>query len=432
MPHYTNILPGLIFILLHFFVFLFNFLLWDKKLFHPAVLFSFLWFSILIIHFFFRFTILDQLGPLSVRLHLVLLIGTVCFSLGGIPQYIYNRQLGVSKKKTILTPVEINMVFKVVLVTIIFIGLPFYIQASYKIFLASQAEEFFKGLRHELTEGYGDVGPVKYLIPIAYLVYAINLYSYYHKKNSINLVLLIITLLSLVTYAIFATGRTYFLMILSIYLGIGVFANQKFSLKKYVGAFGIFILTFSLIGIIYGKGGSAYYSFKENINASAENLGIYLVTPLNALDVEMDNKALISSEGDNTLRFFIKLGMELNLLPKRKVVDLIQDYSFVPYPTNVYTYYSPYIRDFGIGYAWLMLGFFGAIHTWLYSKAVNTGSIKYIFYYAFLLHPLLLSFFSDEYLTLFSFWFQLFIFNEVVVVANSLFVKYSLHLSKKN
>ncbi len=418
MPQVIDILTYLVFLLLHFFVFLFNYLLWNRKLFQPAVLFSLVWLVILIVHLFFRVTILDELGSLSLRLHFIFLAGTVFFSLGGVLIYIYNKQIGIYKKVEIAVPTEINRWFKLSLVSIIFLGLPLYIQASYKIFLASQAENFFTGLRGELVYGQADIGPLKYLMSLSFVTYAITLYDYYNKRNRFNLNLLIISLLILIGYAIFSTGRTYFFLILTIYLGIGLFVNKKFSIKRYSLAFAFFIITFISIGAIYGKGASTYYSTKENIEEVGENLGIYLVTSLNALDIELNDNTGLKTNGENTLRLFIKIGMSLGLIPEKQMANLAQDFVYVPYATNVYTYYSPYIKDFGLGYAYLILFLIGTFHAWLHNMAITTYKIRYIFYYAFLLFPLFLSFFADEYLTLLSFWLQLFFLTEVLFSLN--------------
>jgi oligosaccharide repeat unit polymerase len=377
---------------------------------------------IVILHFIFQFTLLDKLEPLNVYTYLIFFIGTVFFSAGSLMVYKYGGKTGVFDHIYPRAQLQTSVLFRIGLVGIITVGLPFYIQAAIKIFIASQAEDFFSGLRHEMGYGDADIGPLKYLMPLACVTYALNLYAFYQQKNGLNRGLLILTFLLLATYAVLTTGRTYFFMILSIYIGISSLINPKFSLKKYFWLLVVFLILFMAIGVMFGKGGNADNSFNDNLKASSENVGIYLVSSLNALQIETDNHSKISTDGDNTLRFFVKLGMQLNLIPKRKVNDLIQEFVFVPYPTNVYTYYSPYIRDFGRVYAWIMLGIFGAIHTWLYNRAAYKKSMRGILYSTFLLFPLLLSFFADQYLTLFSFWFQLIFFTELLLFVNKLFL----------
>ncbi len=418
-----NITTDIVFILLHFFALLFSYQVTGKKYFQPAVLFSLVWLGILILHFVLRFTLLNKLESLHINVYLIFFIGNLFFIAGSVlanfsfEHGVLKRMLSPSQQ---LPPSLPSFRLRVIATTIIFAGLPFYIQAAFKIFLASQAENFFSGLRYELSYGDADIGPLKYLMPLAYVVFSFNLYTFYLQRNPVNKALLIITLLLLVTYAVFATGRTYFLMILSIYAGISFFVNSKFSIKKYLLAFVIFFLLFIGVGIIYGKGGSTEDSFQENVQSSTANAGIYLVTSLNALEIETSGTSFSMEHGDNTLRFFIKIGMQLNLIQKRKVNELVQEFVFVPYATNVFTFYSPYIRDFGRIYAWLMLAFFGVLHTWLFNRSFYLKNMRSVFYYSFLLFPLFLSFFADQYLSLFSFWFQMFFFTELLIFINGL------------
>jgi oligosaccharide repeat unit polymerase len=140
---------------------------------------------------------------------------------------------------------------------------------------------------------------------------------------------------------------------------------------------------------------------------------------LNALDIELQTKNTEFQNGNNTLRFFIKAGQKIGLFKDKKITDLIQEYQFVPYATNVYTFYSPYIRDMGLIYAFFILSMIAIVHTWLYKIAQTVPKAR--LYYSFLLFPLLLTFFADQYLSLFSFWLQIFLLTELIYFINKLF-----------
>ena len=426
MLQLNDILIQIIFILLHLFVFLFTYRLLEEKIFQPAVIFSLVWLVIIAMRFLFKITILDELEPISLEAYLIFFTGTVFFSVGSI---IMNGSLKKLERPVTTTNnlPDISLSVRAASVAIIVIGLPFYIQAAIKIFLASQLEDFFVGLRYQISYEEADIGPLKYLMPLAYVILALNLYAYYKDKTRMNIFLLIITLLVTIAYAILATGRTFFFMILVIYLAISYLANIKFTLKKYAAALGGFLIIFVLIGIVLGKGGSTEDSIKDNLHTSAEFLGIYLVTSLNAFDKQLHQHTEGTSNGDNSLRFFMKAGMQLELLPRRKIADpSSQEFVFVPYPTNVYTYYNFYMLDFGRMYAWIMLAVFGALHTWLFRIAVYAKNKRAMLYYTFLLFPLMLSFFSDLYLSLFSLWVQIVFFTEMVFFANKLVLKRKL------
>lgn len=427
MPELNNILLELIFILLHFFLFAANFFIMKRKIMNPAVLFSLLWFSILLLHFIFSFTLLDELFPLTLSSYVVFFVGALAFSFGSFIQTVlWQKKKIFSNNKNCLSHIygdQIALPFRFFLLAIVVIGLPFFLVESYKIYITSNVENFFIGLRTELVYGDEDIGSLKYLLPFSFVTYTINLQSYLKEKNQKNKILFIISLLVTIIYAIFTTGRIIFLAVLAVYIGMSFIFNSSFSVIKFLLPILIFLIIFTSFGIIYGKGGDLDASIKENIKPAAQTTAIYMVASLNAFDLDMHHQFRVNYSPDNSLRFFIKLGRAVNLISHSKENDLLTPFVFVPYPTNVYTFYSPYIRDFGRFYSWFMIALFGFIHTFLYNKAISTRSLRYSLYYSIMLFPLLISFFADQYLTLTSFWFQILFFTEAIIFFNKFFDK---------
>ncbi len=419
----SNILISITFILLHFFLFLFNFHVFGKKYFQPAVLFSLLWLVIVSIHFACSLTILDKLDPLSVSTYLLFFIGAVCFSLGS---FLVHASWQKRNMAAIVPPpvaeYQISLLLRLTVLAIALLGLPFYIRATYQVFIASQIENFFEGVRTAITYYDEDVGPTKYLSSFSYLVFAIMLYAFLQKRNWTNRIMLILSLLASLTYAVLSTGRTFFLIILVLYVGVSYFFSNRFVIKKYIWLAAAFLAFFMLIGVFWGKGGDKESSAKDNLRASTEVTATYLVLSLNAMDYENTHFMKINYRGDNTLRFFIKTGKQLNLISEKKVARLVKEFLFLPYGTNVYTVYSDYIHDFGKLFAWCMIFLFGILHTWIHNQAARTKSFRYVLYFSFLLFPLLMSFFQDQYMSLFSTWLQIVFYVEVFLVVNKIFI----------
>lgn len=426
MYQFNDILTSLIFIILHFGLFLINYKIFAKKFFQPVVLFSFLWFAIVSLHFILSFTILDELVPLNINTYWIFFIGAICFSLGGfLVQATSQRNatgINVSAFAGSVADLNISLKLRIIFTAIIILGLPFYIQATYRVFLASQIDDFFAGVRTAITYYEEDIGPTKYLLSFSFVVFGINLYSFFKAKTKINKLILYICLIVTLAYAVLATGRTFFLMILAIYMGISYMQGRRTSIRKYILLFFGFIVFFMGIGIFWGKSGDKRSSLTENIKVSTEVTATYLVLSLSALDNETTHHQEINYKGENTLRFFVKIAQQINLMPNKKVTNLVKEFLFIPYGTNVYTFYSDYIKDFGKLYAWFMIMLFGALHTWLHNKASKTRTFRYAIYFSFLLYPLLISFFQDGYMTLFSTWLQVIFYVEVFLVLNKLFV----------
>lgn len=420
-----NILVSLTFIFLHCLLFILNYKLMRKRILHPAVLFSLVWLVVVTAHFIFSFTILDELPPLSITTYLVFFVGTLSFSLGAfLETIILTGKMSATAEPLEAPGADKNNISKrvlYILVAIVVIGLPFFLQASYRIFIASNIDNFFVGLRSELLYGDEDIGALKYLFAFSLVVFAFVLQSYLKKKDLRGRILVIISFIATMLYAIFTTGRLLFLFVLAVYLGMRFIHGRAFSTKKVMGLAAIFMVVFIVFGVVYGKGGNIEGSAYENVKPAAEGTAIYMVASLNALDKEMQNPFLVNYNGNNSLRFFLKVAKTLNIIPNAEVSDLIPDFVLVPYPTNVYTMYSPYIRDFGILYAWLIVAFLGFLHALLFNKASEKKNFRLSFWYSLLLFPLIVSFFADQYFSLLSFWIQFAVFIEAVILLNKLF-----------
>jgi oligosaccharide repeat unit polymerase len=350
----------------------------------------------------------------------------LAFSFGSFIQTVYWQKQEIFKNKITYIPHiyenQISIILRFILLVIILIGLPFFLEASYKIFISSNVENFFIGLRTELIYGDKDIGPLKYLFPFSFVVFAINLQSFVKEKNLKNKILFITSFLATIVYAVFSTGRLLFLLVLVVYVGINFLYNKNFSFKKLSKLIIIFMTIFICLGIVYSKGGSLENTAKENITPAVQSTAIYIVAPLNALDWEMHHQFTVNYNGNNSFRFFVKIGEQLNLISNAKVNELLTPFIFVPYLTNVYTFYRPYIKDFGRVYSWFMIALFGLIHTFLYNKAIATKNLRYSLYYSIMLFPLMISFFADQYLALTSFWLQIAFFIEGIIFLNKYFI----------
>lgn len=416
----ATILIDITFILLNLCVFLFNYVITGKKLYQPSVLFSLLWFSILLLHLVFRVTILDELYPLTLGSYLIFFAGSISFSIGAFLVNLYNQVHSVKVKHSdIQSPViKISLFLRIFFTTIVLAGLPFFIQAAIKLFIQSESENFFKGLRYEMAYGDTGLGPLKYLLAFSYVVFAISYYAYVNEKKVVNLVVMLISLIATITYSVFSSGRSVFFIILTLYIGISFLYSKGSAIKKYAWLVLLFIPLFMVLGILTDKGGSKENSLKDNIEGSTEAVAIYIATPLNAFDLERKNFQGPDYTGENTLRFFIIIGQSFGLFENRKVKELVQEFVFVPYPTNVYTYYSPYIRDFGLLYSLIILSCIGALHTWLCNMALKKRTLRYSLYYSFLLYPLIMTYFTDQYFSLLSSWIQTVVFIELALFLN--------------
>ncbi|MFT3682432.1 MAG: O-antigen polymerase [Ferruginibacter sp.] len=413
-----DIMTEAVFISLHFVVFLLSFYLLDKKISQPATLFAFIWFLITAAHLFFKLTVLEEMGTPAVETYLIFLTGNISFTCGSliINQYYVPRFSAVISPPPAPQPIHANL--RIFFTLFLLAALPLYIKKAFDIFIASQVEEFFMGIKYEISYGEANFGVFIYLLQLSYVVFGINLYTWNVEKSRKNLVLMICSLSCALVYAVFASGRLHFFMVLCIYLGVTFFSGKKIALKKIAMPALVFFLFFFLAGVIYKKGGDIDNSLSENIQSGTESLGLYIVIPLDGLDYDLARHVSENTDGERTFRFFIKLAKETGIAPNLKPKKLLQEFVLTPYPTNVYTFYSSYILDFGKLYAWVMLFMYGMLHTFLYNISLLKRRLNTILYYSFLLFPLMLTFFDDLYMSVFSFWLQLIAFTEIILFAD--------------
>lgn len=92
---------------------------------------------------------------------------------------------------------------------------------------------------------------------------------------------------------------------------------------------------------------------------------------------------------------------------------------------NVYTSLKWYANDFGLVYALLIQFVFGVIHFWLYFKMYQKRSTGYLIACATSMYPLLMQFFSDQYVTSTTLWI-------VYFLSGMVFLRTPLFLTRKN
>ena len=159
-----------------------------------------------------------------------------------------------------------------------------------------------------------------------------------------------------------------------------------------------------LVASLTSKGASTDASFSDNMSSFIESAHSYLIAPFVALSMQMsefDAPAL----GEYSLRFFFSVLAALGLT--NRPMSLVRGYEFTPAPTNLYTVYEVYVRDFAV-FGFFLPVLFLPIHWYLYKKA-RRGHELYIIIYAISTYPLLTQVLQDQYMTLISTWIQLFI-----------------------
>ncbi len=118
----------------------------------------------------------------------------------------------------------------------------------------------------------------------------------------------------------------------------------------------------------------------------------YVAGPLAAFDNVVHGEG---ADYNHTFSSFYRLSNQLlgTAYPLPPVID---EYSFVPFPTNVYTGLKFFYLDFGMWGLFGVMFAIGLIQTYIYYRAVDRDPL-YIVLYAVLIYPLIIIFFDDYY-----------------------------------
>jgi oligosaccharide repeat unit polymerase len=231
-------------------------------------------------------------------------------------------------------------------------------------------------------------------------------------------------LLIAVIYVFSTLGRAALLVLLVLLLGIKMIM-AKIKIRDYAYGFLAFIAFYGALAVVLGKGGSLEATYSENLRDITIIFFQYAGGPLYAFD-NFINSNFELSFGEHTGRFFYALFYKMGITDTPPV-DLVLPFVYVPYPSNVYTVYFPYVKDFGVIVSFFIIALMGFVHSHIYYRA-KTGSYIYVLFYSMFLYPLIMSFFVDQYLSLLAQW----LFFAILVITTAHFMKSSAPEMKRN
>ena len=259
-------------------------------------------------------------------------------------------------------------------------------------------DSMFVNLRLALTGEDGDArtyGVLGYLLPVSFTSVFVELASSRRRGFGPSGW---IALGVAICYALLATGRTTVFFLLIGLSFIALMQRRVSPLNLLWITMGLAGLAFFGIGVLLNKIGAN--SPNANALSAIDSISVYLLGGLAALDFSF-HQSLAWELGANTFRAIMAVLKTIGL--HVTVAPTLKEYVFVPEPSNVYTVFYPYVRDFGFLGAALFMSLLGAIHALLHNAA-KRGDPRAIILSAISMYPLLMQFFDDQYFSLLSMW----------------------------
>jgi oligosaccharide repeat unit polymerase len=255
-------------------------------------------------------------------------------------------------------------------------------------------------LRSAMTEEGQSFGVLTYFPILSYVLTSIYLYRY--CAGHLKIFGLVVSVLVSVFYAYINTARTGVLLLLLLMV-LPLFLKGYIGFKGGAISVGVLLALFVFIATMTAKGVSIEAEVGENVTSLLENLRSYTIAPFLAFS-QLEKSLENFSWGANSFRLFFSIASALGVY-EGQALSVAREYVYVPDPTNVYTVYDTYFRDFSY-FGVLIPPAFLCFHWWLYKKARNLGG-RWIFLYSASIYPLAMQFFADQYFSLLSIWIQL-------------------------
>lgn len=384
-------------VIIIFFITLFLNLRIIKKIYHPNIVFCFVWIIQLIGLSFFQ----NSFFEIQSSVFVILLIGFLFFNIGGIgASYLFYNRGGGSLNRSF----SVNS-YKFYLLASISI---LFLYKQYSIFLGYSSGDLSQQLimvRTALSVDSEDVyGIYKYGTPISIIIFLL-LWSeiLLKKKTLLIMALTFIFFLVNLAYGFLSTGRGSVLMVFFMALSVyGLFELKSGRVTRLLIGVVLFFIVLSFVTVWMGD------LLGKASDKSSENFMIMInqqFSSIPAFSNYIKNNEFGYSPavfGENSLRFFYALLKSVGF--NVEVKSTVQESVNIPNSTNLYTWFHLYFRDFGIFGVAFFPFFIGLLSAFIFNLVKKLDSPLSLVVVAFIYYPIFNSPAVEGVLTAISRW----------------------------
>lgn len=271
---------------------------------------------------------------------------------------------------------------------------PFFVYKVYTIIKMFGTEDLFSNIRSlaVLQSKTGDsAGILKYVNTINKALYVIALWNIKKLGKGIFFVVLLINLLY--AASIMEKGFLFFLFFSTLFV---LYEKQKVKLRT------IFLWCLFIIVFFYG-----FNLLRSNVDADdygtfGKFFSMYILSP--AVAFSKTQEILSDQFGTRSFTFLYSFANKI-FSCNYTVMPNLQEFVWVPIPTNVYTVFQPFFQDFGYKGVAFFASVYGVITGFIYRLARNGGQVTRCVY-AYVVYILMLQFFQEVFIVGISDLFQ--------------------------
>ena len=317
----------------------------------------------------------DELYPLTDQFFICLAIWTVVFCTSSFATFNVFPRLAQSVRTYKVTVPFNSLVFHFFFFISVLIT-PFYLYSILKIVSLFGSEEFISNIRLFAVHGNESFGylSLSYVLNQALLIMALWRYP----RIPLWKLLTVYCMALMNAFAIMEKGMLFYIVIITLFV---LYEKRFLRMRSVVITLSVIVLLFFAINLI-----------RTNETSFLDFIVTYLLSPPVAFGTITQDISL--QPGSHTFQAIYKL---LNRwgLGNFIINERVQDFVFVPIPTNIYTIFQPFFEDFkyrGIAFFALIYGTFSG---WIYRLYQNGNAVGKVIY-TYLVYILVLQFYQEN------------------------------------
>lgn len=373
--------------------------------FSPWMITSAVWLGIFVMFSLFGY----NLYPLENRLYTCVMIWVPILVLTSVATY---YALPVPERADVNSKIEVSNKSYTFLLIIAAICSPLYLYQIVKVAMMFDMGDILNNIR--VFSSYGEkntlVKLLQYVIPINQALFIVEMWRYPNGGKLKFYTILLANILC--TIAVMSKTPIFILFLSTLYV---LYEKQRIKISSMV-MWGIVILAG-----FYGLNVLRKPEAEQDSSTFFDFFSMYVLSP--SVAFEWTQEKLTDQFGSFSFAFFYafasKMGLGTYYIQKQ-----LQDFVWVPIPTNVYTVFQPYFEDFGYKGIALFASLWGVITGWIYRLCKN-GNVLAKCIYAYIVFALVMQFYQESLIVNLSYVIQ-------YTVAFILILKHKVSLVLKN
>lgn len=354
--------------------------------FSPWMLTSAVWLGIFIMFSLFGY----NLYPLENRLYTCVMIWVPILVLTSVATY---YALPVPKGADVNADIEVSSKSYRCLLLLAVVCSPLYLYQIVKVAMMFDMGDIFNNIR--IFSSYGEkstlVNLLKYVIPINQTLFIVEMWRYPNGGK-------------FKFYAIFLANVFCIIAVMSKTPIFILFLSTLFVMyeKRYIKLSSIFLWGIVLLVGFYGLNTLRKPEEEQNTFTFFDFFSLYVLSP--SVAFEWTQEKLTDQFGSFSFAFFYAFASKIGL-GTFYVQKQLQDFVWVPIPTNVYTVFQPYFEDFGYKGIAFFASLWGVATGWIYRLCKN-GNVLAKCIYAYIVFALVMQFYQESLIVNLSFVIQ--------------------------